>query len=85
MKRLVNTIDIIDRLGGNEAVANLFNPPAHYKAVANWRYFNIFPANTYLVLTKALNKRGFTAPDTLWNMKPGAPHELLRSKQARAG
>lgn len=70
MKKLTTTTEIIDQLGGNEAVATLLK--AHGKAVANWRYFGIFPANTYLVLKRALKKHGYTAPDELWNMRTGA-------------
>jgi hypothetical protein len=68
MKRLATTIDVIDQLGGNNEVAAMIEG-AHPKAVANWRYFGIFPANTYLVLKEALRKRGYSAPDQLWNMK----------------
>lgn len=70
MKRLSTTIEVIEFLGGNDGVAQLLN--THPKAVANWRYFGIFPANTYLVLTKELKKHKASAPDELWNMKAGA-------------
>jgi hypothetical protein len=70
MKKLATTIDVIEHLGGNNEVAHMIEN-THYKAVANWRYFGVFPANTYLVLKKELRKRGYTAPDQLWNMKRG--------------
>jgi hypothetical protein len=72
MKKLATTIEVIDQLGGNMEVANMIES-THHKAVANWRYFGIFPANTYLVLKKELRKRGYNAPDQLWNMKRGLP------------
>lgn len=70
MKNLTTTIDIIEQLGGNKEVAKLLG--ATEKAVANWRYFGVFPANTYLVLKKALKRQKCSAPDMLWNMKQGA-------------
>lgn len=63
-----NTVDIIDALGGNAKVASLLQTTA--KAVANWRYSGIFPANTYLALQAALKQHKAEAPDTLWAMKP---------------
>jgi hypothetical protein len=68
MKRLATTIDVIEQLGGNDEVAAMLEN-THYKAVANWRYFGIFPANTYVPLKKILRRRGYSAPDQLWNMK----------------
>jgi hypothetical protein len=68
MKKLATTIDVIEHLGGNNEVADMIES-THPKAVANWRYFGIFPANTYLVLKKALRRHGYSAPDQLWNMK----------------
>jgi hypothetical protein len=68
MKKLATTIEVIEHLGGNDEVAAMIEN-THYKAVANWRYFGIFPANTYVVLKKELRKHRFSAPDELWNMK----------------
>jgi hypothetical protein len=62
------TVEIIDFLGGNQAVAEMLG--THHKAVANWRYFEFFPANTYLAIKKVLRRRGRSAPDSLWAMRP---------------
>lgn len=70
MKKLTTTVDIIEALGGNKAVAAILG--ADPKAVSNWRYFGIFPANTYVALKRALKKAGYSAPDELWAMKTGA-------------
>jgi hypothetical protein len=49
----------------------------HHKAVANWRYFGFFPANTYLALREALKQRHkrARAPDSLWAMRPLIPNK----------
>jgi hypothetical protein len=39
-----------------------------YPAAANWGLFGHFPANTYVALTKALDKAGYRAPPSLWKM-----------------
>lgn len=58
---------IIDALGGNAAVAKLTSTTA--KAVSNWRAYDRFPANTYLLLKSELVKLGHSAPDRLWSMR----------------
>lgn len=67
-KHLESTISVIEFLGGNKAVAELLD--ADEKAVANWRYFEVFPANTYVALKHVLRLHGRTAPDELWTMRP---------------
>lgn len=37
-------------------------------AVHNWKSFNKFPSNTFVVLHDALRSRGATAPASLWGM-----------------
>jgi hypothetical protein len=70
MKILETTTDIIDLLGGNVAVARLTSTTP--KAVSNWRGFNRFPADTFLVIKTELVRIGHYAPDHLWSMR-GAP------------
>lgn len=70
MTDLKTTIDVIDTLGGNKAVAVLLGTTA--KAVANWRYSGEFPAHTYLALQDALQRRGHTANRALWAMTVAA-------------
>lgn len=75
-KRLLATTEqVIDALGGNHAVADMLG--GHHKAVANWRYFGFFPANTYLALREALKQRHkrARAPDSLWAMRPLIPNK----------
>jgi hypothetical protein len=75
MRRLKTTTEVVEFLGGDAAVAALFTPNPQLndtKVVSNWRYFGIFPANTYVELNKALDKKNAYAPDALWNMKTGA-------------
>lgn len=66
--RIDTTVEVIDFLGGNVMVAGYLG--THPKAVANWRYFEFFPANTYLAIKTLLRRRGRSAPDELWAMKP---------------
>jgi hypothetical protein len=63
---LISTKDVIDALGGISAVADLTG--RKYSAASNWPNFTKFPANTYLVLTRALAARGLRAPASLWGM-----------------
>jgi hypothetical protein len=64
--QLTSATEIIDKLGGNPKVAEMTGRTS--AAVSNWRAFNSFPANTFLILTSALDDRGFTAPVSLWRM-----------------
>ena len=67
MQELTTTEAVIEALGGNAPVQALTNSRA--AAVSNWRKFETFPSNTYLVLTGALAAIGKTAPPSLWSMK----------------
>ncbi|WP_334358387.1 MULTISPECIES: hypothetical protein [unclassified Bradyrhizobium] len=59
---------MIRALGGIEVVLQLTG--ANAKQAWNWTgRFGAFPANTYVCLMRALNRRGYTAPARLWNMK----------------
>lgn len=68
MHQLNTARQVIEKLGGVESVAAL--TARRPKAVTNWPLFNKFPANTFLVLSKALEAQGCTAPISLWNMVP---------------
>jgi hypothetical protein len=65
---LTSTGAVIDALGGTVQTAWLvgLKPPA----VSNWRHGASFPARTFLLMTEALAKRGFSAPPRLWDMEP---------------
>lgn len=64
---LETTAQVIDALGGNGAVCELTDSKPN--AVSNWRGFETFPPNTYVVMTQALAAIGKTAPTSLWRMK----------------
>jgi hypothetical protein len=63
---LKSSIEVIDKLGGTAAVAELTG--RKYNAVWMWRAFGKFPANTYLAIQSALKERGLEAPPELWGM-----------------
>jgi hypothetical protein len=67
MEELHTTADVMDALGGNDAVAEI--TCSKPKAVWNWRFTRTFPSRTYLILLGALNEVGKTAPASLWGMK----------------
>ena len=67
MTTIETTTEIIDKLGGNAAVARLTSTTA--KAVSNWRGFNRFPSNTFLIIKSELMRLGAVAPDHLWSMR----------------
>ena len=67
MTSLQSTSEVIDHLGGNAEVARLTSTTS--KAVSNWRAFERFPANTYLIIQAELTKSGKSAPDHLWSMR----------------
>jgi hypothetical protein len=41
-------------------------------AISNWRAADRFPSNTYLILTEALARKDYVAPDKLWAMRKKA-------------
>lgn len=69
MSELRSTSEIIDALGGNQAVSELTGIN-NSGAVSNWRAQAAFPAWTYLSITRALEQTGKSAPDALWAMNP---------------
>ena len=73
MDELSKTADVMDALGGNQAVAELTGSKP--KAVWNWRGFDTFPSNTYVAMIEALHQKGKTAPASLWGMKSPAETE----------
>lgn len=65
-KRQNRACEIIDLLGGNIAVGKLTG--SNPKTVSNWRRFDQFPANTFVVLRNALAELGVDADPQLWGM-----------------
>jgi hypothetical protein len=66
MKKLTTTKDVIAELGGTAGIALLTGADA--KAISVWRT-RAFPWKTYPIIIAALEKRGKTAPATLWGIK----------------
>lgn len=66
LRLLDSTSDVMDALGGNQIVATITGRSA--KAVSNWRGFDTFPSDTYVVMLAALNAKGFSASASLWRM-----------------
>lgn len=66
MRELHTTCEIMDALGGTQAVADLTG--RKYSAAFNWRAFGAFPANTYIAITTALEAHDYTASPKLWGM-----------------
>lgn len=70
----LTTIDaIIDAIGGNGPVGELTGAKA--STVSMWKKSQSFPANTFLVITAALNAKGLSAPASLWGMKSPSEQE----------
>jgi hypothetical protein len=67
MRHLRTVQDVVEALGGIEAVCELTN--ANNKQAWNWvGRAGMFPARKYVVMQRALKRRGATAPAWLWNM-----------------
>lgn len=67
MVEQINTADdVLDRLGGTNAVAKLLDCDA--RVVSNWRARGL-PPETFVALTQALNAKDLYAPPSLWRMK----------------
>lgn len=62
------SIDHVVEVLGVEMICELTG--ANRRQAWNWYgRAGMFPANTYVALTRALRSRGYTAPARLWNMK----------------
>ena len=67
IKQLSTIEDVISELGGPKAVAKLTQRGSS-SAVPMWKMRRSFPAKTYVVMKSALEAKGLSAPDSLWNM-----------------
>lgn len=79
-QNLTSAVEVIDALGGTSAVADLTH--RKYTAAFNWRSFNAFPPNTYIVMTGALAAIGKTAPASLWGMVAAEAREPEQRRAA---
>lgn len=66
MADLHTTSEVIDALGGVNTVATMTG--RKYNAAWNWKTFEHFPSDTYVVMVEALKVRGHQAPSSLWRM-----------------
>jgi hypothetical protein len=73
MKRLRTVQQVVDVLGGLDGICELSESPdwdVNLKQAWHWvGRAGQFPANTYVVMTRALHRRGYEAPARLWSMK----------------
>jgi hypothetical protein len=67
LKQLCTVDEVIKELGGYPAMRELI-PRKSTSAALMWNFRNKFPANTFLVLTAALEAKGASAPASLWGM-----------------
>lgn len=65
-KTLRSTIEIYKVLGGTKRVAEIAG--TSYNCASNWKSYGQFPPRYFLVIRKALVRRGYDAPPKLWNM-----------------
>ena len=75
MAKLRTTSDVIDALGGIDAMSELTGTSVN--CVYNWRSGRQFPADTYRLLKDELEKIGHDAPDHMWPMRQ-APKKAAR-------
>lgn len=70
--RMLETTDAVIEALGVERIRELTGRKSA-SAVFNWKengFVGKFPADTFVVLTEALEREGFTAPPALWGMVP---------------
>jgi hypothetical protein len=68
MKRLNSAREVIEALGGREAVMELTG--ATRGAVWNWEsYFEAFPADCYKLMVDKLSRKNLTAGPHLWRQR----------------
>lgn len=67
LEYLTKTGEVMDALGGTKKVAKL-TQCKNISQASNWRSFATFPSYTYVVMIKALRRRGKTASPSLWGM-----------------
>lgn len=68
LQQLTSISEVIDALGGIQAVADLTG--RKYMAAAQDKRLGKFPSRTRDVMTVALAEKGKTAPASLWGMLP---------------
>ena len=64
--QLHSAAQVIDALGGTQAVADMFG--LGYRAAWNWRIRGL-PSDTYAAMSAELKRRGFFASPALWSQR----------------
>lgn len=75
--RMLKTTDAVIEALGVERIRELTGRKSA-SAVFNWKaggFVGKFPADTFVVLTEALEREGFTALPSLWGMVPSQAAE----------
>lgn len=67
LRELRNAGEIIDVLGGNQALMKLTRRKRSSN-ITNWRAAGYFPADTYLVVTREMQRLGYWARPSLWGI-----------------
>lgn len=65
-RELHTTSEIVKALGGNGPTARLTGRTTQH--VWNWKNAGRFPADTFLILSKELEDRGYRAVPELWGI-----------------
>jgi hypothetical protein len=68
MVTLSSIEEVIDKLGGPKAVAQLTGRTNSLSVVPNWIDRQKLPTKTFTIMQSALQERGFSAPNHLWGM-----------------
>lgn len=61
--------EVIDHYGGNEKFAEALRAGISRQAVNNWYRDDIFPANSYVLITGVLDEAGISIPDSAYAMR----------------
>jgi len=72
-RNLKTAAEVMAALGGPTGVSRLTG--AQYKNAWAWQRVPIFPARYFLVMTRALRKKRFRAPPSLWGQVTTADME----------
>jgi hypothetical protein len=77
--------EVFEALGGIPAVCDIIGATGKraWQRVDNYRLRGRLASDTYVVLTKALEERGYSAPPSLWGMiDPPPPAESDQPQEA---
>lgn len=75
--KLTTTRDVMEKLGDTAAVARMTG--RKLSAASNWKNFDAFPPDTFLVMQTELRRLGIEAPASLWGMVEPAAEQRVAS------